>query len=125
MVGSRQPRVGRDPIQEAVGGVRNPRVTDFMDRQFYVYILASAMYGTLYIGVTNDLVRRAWEHRENLVEGFTQRYGVHRLVWYEVHGSAIEAITREKQIKKWNRDWKVNLIQRTNPGWDDLCEKII
>ena len=96
-----------------------------MDRQFYVYILASAMYGTLYVGVTNNLVRRAWEHKEDVVKGFTQRHGVHRLVWYEVHGSAYEAITREKQIKKWNRDWKVNLIQRTNPGWDDLYEKII
>ena len=96
-----------------------------MDRQFYVYILASAMYGTLYVGVTNDLVHRVWEHKHDVVEGFTLEYGVHRLVWYEVHGSAYEAITREKQIKKWNRDWKVNLIQSFNPDWNDLYERIV
>jgi len=96
-----------------------------MDRQFYVYILASGMYGTLYVGITNDLIRRVWEHRNDTVQGFTREYGVHRLVWYEVHGSAYEAITREKQIKKWNRDWKVNLIQASNPGWRDLYSDII
>jgi putative endonuclease len=96
-----------------------------MDRQFYVYILASAMYGTLYVGITNDLIRRVWEHRNDAVEGFAREYGVHRLVWYEVHGSAYEAITREKQIKKWNRDWKVNLIQASNPEWKDLYGDII
>jgi putative endonuclease len=121
---NRHPRVGGDPIL-AVGEARKSRVSHSMDRQFYVYILASAMYGTLYVGVTNDLVRRVWEHREDVVEGFTREYGVHRLVWYEVHGDAYQAITREKQIKKWNRDWKVNLIQRMNPGWDDLYDKII
>jgi putative endonuclease len=95
------------------------------DRQYYVYILSSGMYGTLYVGVTSDLIRRVWEHRNDVVGGFTRDYGVHRLVWYEVHGSVIEAITREKQIKKWNRDWKVNLIQASNPGWDDLYDAII
>jgi len=96
-----------------------------MERHYCVYILASATYGTLYVGVTNDLVRRIWEHRNDVVEGFTSEYGVHRLVWYEVHESPYDAITREKQIKKWNRDWKVNLIQRTNPDWKDLYSSII
>jgi putative endonuclease len=95
-----------------------------MERQYYVYIMASAPYGTLYVGITNDLVRRAWEHRNDLVDGFTRSYGVHRLVWYEVHGAPYEAITREKQIKKWNRDWKVNLIQQRNPDWQDLFDAI-
>ena len=96
-----------------------------MDRQFYVYILASHMYGTLYVGITSDLIARVWQHRNDVVEGFTHEHGVHRLVWYEVHGSAYEAITREEQIKKWNRDWKVNLIQRLNPDWNDLYDAII
>jgi putative endonuclease len=95
-----------------------------MDRQFYVYILTNPRYGTLYTGVTNDLVRRAWEHKNDVLAGFTRDHGLHRLVWYEVHGSAYEAITREKLIKKWHRDWKVNLIQGMNPGWEDLYEAI-
>ena len=94
-------------------------------RYYYVYILASDIYGTLYVGVTNDLVRRAWEHRNELAKGFTQENHAHRLVWYEQHESVIEAITREKRIKKWNRDWKVNLIQAMNPRWDDLFEGIV
>ena len=96
-----------------------------MERQYYVYILASGMYGTLYVGITNDLIRRVWEHKNDVVAGFTREYGVHRLVWYEAHGSPSEAITREKQIKKWNRDWKVNLIQTLNPEWNDLYEVIV
>jgi putative endonuclease len=95
-----------------------------MRRQFYVYILASKPYGTLYVGVTNDLLRRAWEHRNRVIEGFTKEHEVHHLVWYEVHEDVYEAITREKRIKKWNRDWKVNLIQSTNPSWDDLFDAI-
>ncbi len=95
-----------------------------MHRQYYVYLLASHMYGTLYVGITNNLVRRVWEHRHDVVQGFTREHGVHRLVWYEVHEDPYEAITREKGIKKWNRDWKVNLIQEKNPGWDDLYEAI-
>ena len=95
-----------------------------MRRQYYVYILASGPYGTLYVGITNDLKRRVWEHQNDFVKGFTQRYGVHSLVWYEVHEDPYEAITREKRIKKWNRDWKVNLIQSMNPSWDDLYEQI-
>jgi putative endonuclease len=96
-----------------------------MDGYFYVYILASGMYGTLYVGVTNNLVRRIWEHKNDLVAGFTRDYRVHRLVWFEMHESAIGAITREKQVKKWNRDWKVNLIQAKNPEWNDLYETIV
>jgi len=95
-----------------------------MDRHYYVYILASAPYGTLYTGVTSDLIKRVWEHKSDFVEGFTRTHGVHRLVWYEIHDDVYAAITREKQIKKWNRDWKVNLIQRMNPNWDDLYAAI-
>ncbi len=86
----------------------------------YVYMLASERNGTLYIGVTGDLVRRVWEHRQDAVDGFTQRYGVHMLVWYEVHVSIVEAIRREKQLKKWNRAWKLRLIEENNPEWKDL-----
>lgn len=79
------------------------------------------LYGTLYAGVASDPVKRVWEHRNDFVDGFTRTHGVHRLVWYEIHDDVLAAITREKQIKKWNRDWKVNLIRRMNPKWDDLC----
>ena len=95
-----------------------------MDRQFYVYNLANRPYGTLYVGITNDLIRRVWEHKNDFVEGFTCEHRLHDLVWYEVHATAYEAITREKSIKRWHRDWKVNLIQRMNPAWDDLYSSI-
>ena len=95
-----------------------------MERQFYVYMMTNAPYGTLYVGITNDLVRRAWEHREGLVDGFTKKHGLHRLVWYEQHATAYDAISREKLIKKWHRDWKVNLIQALNPEWEDLFEQV-
>ncbi len=91
-----------------------------MDKQYYVYILANRPYGTLYVGVTNDLIRRVWEHKNDFVEGFSREHSLHRLVWYEVHAAAYEAITREKRIKKWHRDWKINLIQAVNPDWEDL-----
>lgn len=91
-----------------------------MDKVFCVYILASKKNGTLYIGVTSDLVGRIYTHKEDLVAGFTRRYGVHRLVWFEVHGSAESAIVREKQLKKWNRAWKISLIEKENPHWLDL-----
>jgi len=94
------------------------------EKLFCVYILASQRNGTLYVGVTSNLPKRVWEHREGFVEGFTERYGVKQLVWYEVHGEAMAAITREKQIKKWNRQWKLNLIEQFNPGWRDLFEDI-
>ncbi len=92
---------------------------------YYVYILASKPYGTLYIGVTNDLVRRVWEHQNDFVEGFTKKYGVHTLVYYEQCESIESAITREKQMKKWNRRWKLELIEKMNPGWKDLYNDII
>jgi putative endonuclease len=93
-------------------------------KQYYVYILGSERNGTLYTGVTANLVKRVYEHKNDLADGFTKKYNVHRLVWYEVYGSAETAITREKQIKKWKRDWKLQLIERSNPYWNDLYEDI-
>jgi putative endonuclease len=92
---------------------------------YWVYILASAPGGTLYVGVTNDLVRRTFEHREGLAEGFTRKYGVKRLVYFEPHDSIIAAIQREKNIKHWSRDWKISLIVRDNPNWNDLYDQIV
>ena len=91
-----------------------------MEKQSFVYMLASRPYGTLYIGVTSDLIKRVWQHKEGFVQGFTQKYKVKNLVWYEIHTDIVEAITREKQIKEWRRDWKIKLIQSTNPGWQGL-----
>ena len=96
-----------------------------MDKQPATYILASDRNGTLYIGVTSDLIGRVWQHREHVVEGFTSKYEVTRLVWYEMHGTMEEAITREKRIKKWNRNWKIRLIEDKNPYWNDLWGEII
>ena len=87
---------------------------------YYVYLLASQRNGTLYVGVTNDLIRRVTEHREHAVPGFTKRYEVTRLVWFETHGYIHEAITHEKRIKAWKRQWKIDLFRDTNPNWDDL-----
>jgi putative endonuclease len=91
---------------------------------YYVYILSSKRNGTLYIGVTNDLVRRVWEHREGLVEGFTKTYGVKRLVHYETFDDINAAIHRETRLKKWKRQWKIDLIQSRNIPWDDLYETV-
>ena len=96
-----------------------------MCRQPSVYILASKRNGTLYIGVTSDLIKRVWEHKSDLVDGFTKRYGVHFLVWYEVHGSMEYAIEREKQLKEWKRKWKLDLIESMNPNWEDLYNSIV
>jgi putative endonuclease len=96
-----------------------------MDKQFYVYILASKRNGTLYVGVTSDLTQRVWQHKSKLVGGFTKKYGVDKLVYYEVHREANSAITREKQIKKWRRAWKVRLIEEGNPDWKDLYGDIV
>ena len=93
-------------------------------RQFYVYILCSKRNGTLYIGITSDLIKRLYENKNDLVNGFTKKYNVHNLVWYEIHESAESAITREKQIKKWKRAWKLELIEQGNPEWNDLYEII-
>jgi len=87
---------------------------------YYVYILASRARGTLYIGVTNDLVRRVYEHRNDLVPGFTAKYGVHRLVYYEIYQDIRDAIEREKRLKRWRRSWKVELIEKQNEDWHDL-----
>jgi putative endonuclease len=89
-------------------------------KQPCVYILSSRRNGTLYVGLTSNLVKRVWEHKENFVEGFTKRYGIHTLVWYEVHESMETAIQREKVIKNWKRSWKLELIEKTNPQWRDL-----
>ena len=88
---------------------------------FYVYILASRRNGTLYVGMTDDLVRRVWEHRIGAVPGFTRKYGVKMLVWYEQHETRETAFQRERQMKKWNRAWKLQLIERFNPNWKDLA----
>jgi putative endonuclease len=93
-------------------------------KYFYVYILCSKRNGTLYTGVTSDIVRRVYEHKHGLKEGFTKKYGVHNLVWYEIHESAESAIVREKRIKKWKRAWKIKLIEENNPEWIDLYESI-
>ena len=87
---------------------------------FYVYLLASKRHGTLYLGVTNDIVRRVFQHRTKVTVGFTARYDVNKLVWFEVYDDVITAITREKELKKWRRDWKIRLIEEANPNWDDL-----
>ncbi len=95
-----------------------------MSKTYYVYILASKRNGTLYIGITNDLVRRAWEHREKMVPGFTKTYGVKMLVYYEIFGDISQAIHREKRLKKYKREWKLNLIEAGNPDWRDLAEEL-
>ena len=91
-----------------------------MTKQPAVYILASKCNGTLYVGVTSDLVKRIWQHKNDLSEGFTRRYGVHTLVYYELHADMAGAIQREKQMKKWKRAWKIELIEQGNPQWFDL-----
>ena len=87
---------------------------------YYVYLLASKKHGTLYLGVTNDIGRRVYEHREKMIKGFTSRYGVDKLVWFEIYDDVITAIAREKELKKWRRDWKIRLIEEKNPEWVDL-----
>ena len=90
-----------------------------------VYLLASRRNGTLYVGVTSNLVKRIWQHKEDVFEGFTKRYGVHLLVWYEGHDSMVSAIEREKAIKEWKRRWKLELIEALNPEWRDLYEDLL
>lgn len=90
-----------------------------------VYLLASGRNGTLYVGVTSDLVKRVGEHKNNLVPGFTKKYAVHYLVWYEMHPTMESAIRREKAMKEWKRKWKLNLIEKTNPRWLDLYDSIV
>ncbi len=96
-----------------------------MERSGYVYIMASKPNGTLYIGVTSNLVKRVWEHREGFVDGFTKRYGCKLLVWFEVHDRIENAILREKQMKEWQRAWKVRRIVEMNPDWRDLYPTLV
>ena len=93
-------------------------------KQPAVCLLATGKRGTLYIGVTSNLIARTWQHREHPVDGFTKRYNVTMLAWYELHGTMESAIFREKQLKKWNREWKLRLVQEANPEWRDLWEDI-
>ncbi|TQF37669.1 GIY-YIG nuclease [Bradyrhizobium sp. UNPF46] len=91
---------------------------------YCVYLLASKKYGPLYLGVTNDIVRRTYEHKSKVVAGFSKRYSVDRLVWYEIYDDPITAITREKELKKWRREWKIRLREEKNPEWIDLYPQI-
>ena len=93
-----------------------------MERTPCVYMLASGFHGTIYTGVTSQLLGRVWQHREEVMRGFTARYGVKRLVWFEVHHTMESAISREKTLKRWHREWKVKLIEESNPAWHDLAE---
>ena len=95
------------------------------DNQYYVYILASKRNGTLYIGVTSNLIKRIYEHKNNLIDGFTKKYNIHNLVYYEIIEDVNSAIAREKQLKIWKRNWKIELIEKNNPGWKDLYFDLI
>ena len=115
------------PAQAGVQSCWGPAragMTGKMERGGFVYIMASRRNGTIYLGVTSDLVRRVWLHREGQVEGFTKRYGCKMLVWSERHDTIEAAIVREKQMKEWKRAWKLRVIEELNPGWDDLYETI-
>src|SRR4030042_4285300 len=107
-------------VNPAKAGIQKHNV-----RQYYVYILASKRNGTLYIGITNNLLRRIYEHKNNLIEGFTKKYNVHNLVYYEIYCDVYAAIAREKAMKKWKRAWKIELIEKDNPLWKDLyCDMV-
>jgi putative endonuclease len=95
------------------------------EHRYFLYIVASQRKGTLYVGVTGNLAARVGEHRDHLLEGFTKRYGVHRLIWFEEFSDIHDAIAREKRIKKWRRAWKVELVEKMNPDWIDLFERIL
>jgi putative endonuclease len=95
------------------------------EHRYFVYMLASKPHGTLYVGVTNDLERRVTEHREGVVPGFTKKYSVHMLVWFEEYGEVQDAIAQEKRLKRWRRDWKRSLIERENPHWTDLYPALV
>ncbi|HUX65086.1 GIY-YIG nuclease family protein [Sulfuricella sp.] len=96
-----------------------------MEKQPCVYLLASRRNGTLYVGVTSDIVKRVWQHKNDQAEGFTKKYTIHNLVYYEFHENMLSAIQREKQIKKWRRNWKIELIEKRNPSWFDLWSEIV
>ena len=113
-------RYGGFPVMPVKTGIQESMV-----KQPAVYILTSQRNGTLYIGVTSDLGKRVWEHKNKLAEGFTKRYNVHNLVWYELHENMVSAIEREKALKEWKRGWKLKLIESMNPTWQDLYDEII
>ena len=92
---------------------------------YFVYILASQRNGTLYVGVTNDVMRRTWEHKSDLIAGFTKKHGVHILVYYELYQDVDVAIAREKRLKRWNRAWKIKLIEKNNSGWNDIYARLL
>src|ERR1700733_8624488 len=92
-----------------------------MDKQYFVYLLTNKPYGTIYTGVTSNLIQRVYQHKEGFVDGFTKKYDLHQLVYYEVHVDINEAILREKRIKRWHRQWKINLIEQSNPLWSNLA----
>jgi putative endonuclease len=94
-------------------------------KEYYVYILAGRKNGTLYTGITENLIKRVYEHKSKIIEGFTKKYNITILVYYEIFNSVTSAITREKQIKKWNRQWKIGLIEKSNPNWKDLYPSIV
>lgn len=96
-----------------------------MEKNYYTYILASGKNGTLYIGITSDLIKRAWEHKEKLVEGFTKKYGVAKLVYYEIYSDPENAIKREQRLKFYKRQWKIDLIEKSNPQWKDLYSGLV
>jgi putative endonuclease len=105
-----------------------PRMTPgvtMSGKSYFVYLLASGRNGTLYVGVTNDVIRRVAEHREGLADGFTKKYHVHHLMWFEAHEEIDQAILREKQIKRWKREWKLELFRETNPRWEDLYPALL
>jgi putative endonuclease len=96
-----------------------------MNKQYFVYILANRKHGTLYIGVTSNLIQRTYQHKSKIVRGFTKRYNIHKLVYFEIFDDPISAITREKRLKKWDREWKLQLIERENPSWVDLYDTLV
>lgn len=92
------------------------------DKNYFVYIVTNKPHGTLYVGITSDLIGRTWQHKEKIITGFTQKYKCNRLVYYEMHDTPLEAIRREKRLKHWLRDWKIQLIEKDNPEWQDLFD---
>ena len=95
------------------------------EKQPAVYLMASKRNGTLYIGVTSDLIKRVWQHKNSIINGFSKQYNVHMLVWYEIHSTMESAINREKRLKSWSRQWKLDLIEKMNPEWEDLYNSIL
>jgi putative endonuclease len=108
----------------AQAGIQRPGTEARMERQPCVYILANKRNGTLYVGLTSNLIKRVWEHKQKIVAGFTQKYSVDTLVWYELHETMVSAISREKAIKNWKRSWKIKTIEMVNPEWSDLYHEL-